>query len=194
MLGLPRTTDVRSISKVGLSVVTVTFEDDVDLYFARAQVQQRMQDATSSCPTGGADARAAGDGDGRGVPVSRRGRQTALDSLTWLRLTNVQEYMIKPLLRTVPGVAAVNAWGGLEQQFEVLADPAKLAGLRPHAARPRDRAREQQRELRRRLRRGPRRAPHAARARPRGRHDRHRQRRGGDARRRRRSTCATSPR
>src|SRR5947208_3298491 len=44
MLGLPRTTDVRSISKVGLSVVTVTFEDAVDLYFARAQVQQRMPD------------------------------------------------------------------------------------------------------------------------------------------------------
>src|SRR6185436_18563655 len=52
MLGLPRTTDVRSISKVALSVVTVTFEDDVDLYFARAQVQQRMQDAMMSLPDG----------------------------------------------------------------------------------------------------------------------------------------------
>src|SRR5206468_8730778 len=50
MLGLPRTTDVRSISKVGLSVVTVTFEDAVDLYFARAQVQQRMQDALHALP------------------------------------------------------------------------------------------------------------------------------------------------
>ena len=52
MLGLPRTTEVRSISKVGLSVVTVTFEDDVDLYFARAQVQQRMQDAAMQLPDG----------------------------------------------------------------------------------------------------------------------------------------------
>src|SRR5438034_1134828 len=51
MLGLPRTTDVRSISKVGLSVVTVTFEDAVDLYFARAQVQQRMQDALHALPS-----------------------------------------------------------------------------------------------------------------------------------------------
>src|SRR5204863_3160670 len=50
MLGLPRTIDVRSISKVGLSVVTVTFDDDVDLYFARAQVQQRMQDAAMQLP------------------------------------------------------------------------------------------------------------------------------------------------
>ena len=50
MLGLPRTTDVRSISKSELSVITVTFEDDVDLYFARTQVQQRMQDAMASLP------------------------------------------------------------------------------------------------------------------------------------------------
>src|SRR5439155_5093272 len=47
MLGLPHTQGVRSISKAGLSVVTVTFDDDVDLYFARTQVQQRMLDATS---------------------------------------------------------------------------------------------------------------------------------------------------
>src|SRR5438552_12540273 len=50
MLGLPRTREVRSISKAGLSVVTVTFDDDVDLYFARAQVQQRMQDAAMQLP------------------------------------------------------------------------------------------------------------------------------------------------
>src|SRR2546429_9161286 len=50
MLGLPRTSDVRSISKVGLSVVTVTFEDAVDRYFARAQVKQRMQDGLHALP------------------------------------------------------------------------------------------------------------------------------------------------
>src|SRR5207247_11132889 len=50
MLGLPRTTDVRSISKVGLSVVTVTFEDAVDLYFAWAPVQERMRDALHGWP------------------------------------------------------------------------------------------------------------------------------------------------
>ena len=50
MMGLPRTSGVRSISKAGLSVVTVSFSDDVDTYFARAQVQQRMQDAIASIP------------------------------------------------------------------------------------------------------------------------------------------------
>ena len=52
MMGLPRTRGVRSISKAGISVVTVSYDDDVDLYFARSQVQQRMQDATGSLPEG----------------------------------------------------------------------------------------------------------------------------------------------
>jgi cobalt-zinc-cadmium resistance protein CzcA len=130
MLGLPRTTDVRSISKAGLSVVTVTFEDDVDLFVARTQVQQRMQDAMASLPPGaepmlGPPATAMGEVF-QYLVESERG---ARDSLTLIDLSNVQEYVIAPLLRTVPGVATVNAWGGLEQRFEVLADPAKLAGF-----------------------------------------------------------------
>lgn len=141
MLGLPRTQSVRSISKVGLSVVTVTFDDDVDLYFARAQVQQRMQDAAAQLPPGsepmlGPPATAMGevfeylverapDADQKsgGAPDSTR-----TDSLSLMDLTTIQELTIKPLLRTVAGVADVNSWGGMQQQFQVLADPAKLAG------------------------------------------------------------------
>ena len=136
MLGLPRTTDVRSISKAGLSVVTVAFEDDVDLYFARAQVQQRVQDARTSLPPSaeamlGPPATAMGEvfqylvestdstGDRPGAPP---------DTAALIGLTNVQQYIIRPLLRTVPGVADVNTWGGMVQQFAILADPSKLAG------------------------------------------------------------------
>ncbi|MFL5504958.1 MAG: efflux RND transporter permease subunit, partial [Gemmatimonadaceae bacterium] len=130
MLGLPRTIGVRSISKVGLSVVTVTFEDDVDLYFARSQVQQRMLDATMQLPAGaqpmlGPPATAMGDVFQYLVESTVASR----DSPTLIDLTNIQEYTIRPLLRTVPGVANVNSWGGLQQQFEVLADPNKLAGF-----------------------------------------------------------------
>jgi cobalt-zinc-cadmium resistance protein CzcA len=134
MLGLPRTAGVRSISKVGLSVVTVTFDDDVDLYFARAQVQQRMQDARAQLPAGaepmlGPPATAMGEAFEYLVePAGGAGGDAARDSLTLIDLTNVQEYVIKPLLRTVPGVADVNTWGGLAQQFQVNADPSKLAG------------------------------------------------------------------
>ena len=129
MLGLPRTTAVRSISKVGLSVVTVTFEDDVDFYFARTQVQQRMQAALSALPAGadamlGPPATAMGEAFQYLVePDSQRA-----DSARLTDLTNVQEYIIKPMLRTVPGVADVRTWGGLMQQFDVQADPVKLAG------------------------------------------------------------------
>src|SRR6058998_2668794 len=50
------------------------------------------------------------------------------DSLSLMELKNVQEYTVKPMLRTIPGVADVNSWGGMVQQFHVLADPSKLAG------------------------------------------------------------------
>jgi len=131
MLGVPGTTEVRSISKAGLSVVTVGFEDGVDFYFARAQVQQRMQDVRGTLPERaepmlGPPATAMGEIFQYLVEPADSAQPS--DSLTLLALTNAQEYLIRPLLRTVPGVAEVNAWGGLEQQFEVLPDPAKLAG------------------------------------------------------------------
>ena len=132
MLGLPRTQGVRSIAKAGLSVVTVTFDDDVDLYFARAQVQQRMLDAMSHLPPGaepmlGPPATAMGEAF---EYLVERDTTATTDSSALIDLTNLQEYTIKPLLRTVPGVADVNTWGGMPQQFEVDADPSKLAGYR----------------------------------------------------------------
>ncbi len=131
MLGLPRTQGVRSISKAGLSVVTVTFDDDVDLYFARAQVQQRMLDAMTQLPAGaepmlGPPATAMGEVFE--YLVEHDTTAAPNDTVALIDLTNIQEYTIKPLLRTVPGVADVNTWGGMPQQFQVNADPAKLAG------------------------------------------------------------------
>jgi len=133
MLGLPRTTDVRSISKVGLSVVTVTFEDAVDLYFARAQVQQRMQDALHALPPNaeamlGPPATAMGEAFQYLVEHTDSAASRVTDTLSLIELTNVQEYIVKPLLKTVPGVAEVNTWGGMLQQFDVFADPSRLAG------------------------------------------------------------------
>ncbi|MEO8433077.1 MAG: CusA/CzcA family heavy metal efflux RND transporter [Acidobacteriota bacterium] len=124
MMGLPSTLGVRSISKAGISVVTVSYEDQVDLYFARAQVQQRMQDAVAALPAGYQPA--------LGPPATPMGEvfQYLVESPTvsLMELKNIQEYTIRPLLRTVPGVADVNSWGGMVQQFHVLADPNKLAG------------------------------------------------------------------
>ena len=124
MMGLPLAEGVRSISKAGLSVVTVSFGDDVDMYFARAQVTQRMQDATASLPRGYTPT--------LGPPATPMGEifqyLVESDELSLMELKNIQEYTIKPLLRTIPGVADVNSWGGMVQQFHVLADPGKVAG------------------------------------------------------------------
>src|SRR5215216_1847626 len=124
MMGLPRTLGVRSISKAGISVVTVSYEDDVDMYFARAQVTQRMQDAAGNLPQGMQPS--------LGPPATPMGEVfqylVESDSISLMELKNLQEYTIKPMLRTIPGVAEVNSWGGMVQQFHVLADPSKLAG------------------------------------------------------------------
>jgi len=125
MLGLPNTEDVRSVSKPGVSVVTITFRDDVDFYFARTQVQQRMLDAAMDLPDGYQPM--------LGPPSTAMGEAyqylVESDRLTPVELRNLQEYVIKPRLRTIPGVADVNAWGGEVQQYQVLTDPAKLAGF-----------------------------------------------------------------
>ena len=128
MMGLPRTQGVRSISKAGISVVTVRYDDDVDLYFARAQVQQRMQDAAGALPAGlqptlGPPATPMGEVFQYLVEATDPRRPVSL-----MELKTLQEYTIRPLLRTIPGVADVNSWGGLVQQYHVLADPGKLAG------------------------------------------------------------------
>ncbi len=124
MMGLPRTRGVRSLSKAGISVVTVSYDDDVDLYFARAQVTQRMQDAVGALPQG---VQAT-----LGPPATPMGEVfqylVLSDSLSLMELKSIQEYTIKPMLRTLAGVADVNSWGGMVKQFHVLADPSRLAG------------------------------------------------------------------
>src|SRR5580765_5980622 len=123
MMGLPRTQGVRSISKAGISVVTISYDDDVDMYFARAQVQQRMQDV-SGLPDGLRPT--------LGPPATPMGEVfqylVESDSVSLMELKNIQEYIIKPQLRTLPGVADVNSWGGMVQQYLVNVDPVRLAG------------------------------------------------------------------
>jgi cobalt-zinc-cadmium resistance protein CzcA len=121
--GLPGVARVRSISKAGLSDVTVTFNDDVDVYFARTQVQQRMQDAANSLPEGihpmlGPAATPMGE-------IFQYLVES--DSASLIDLRNLQEYTIAPVLRTIPGVADISTWGGMAQEFQVAADATRLA-------------------------------------------------------------------
>jgi len=119
--GLPRLTEVRSVSKFGFSQVTVTFEDDTDVFLARQVVAERTQTVELppdlERPTLGPVA--TGLGEVFHYLVLGRGKTPA-------ELRTVQEWIIAPQLRSVPGVAEVNAWGGDERQIQVVVDPVRL--------------------------------------------------------------------
>jgi len=121
MSGMPNLKLVRSMSKFGLSQVTIVFEDGTDLYFARAQVLERLQGVELppgiERPTMGPIA--TGLGEIYHYVVTAPG-----GDLTDSRV--LQDWVVKPQLRSVPGVAEVNSWGGLERQFQILADPVRL--------------------------------------------------------------------
>lgn len=123
MNGLPRLVEIRSISRYGLSAVTVVFEDGVDVYFARQLVAERLVQAREAIPEGLGNPEmgpvTTGLGDVfqftvEGEGVSAMERRTILD------------WIIAPRLRAVPGVTEVNTWGGLPKQYQVVVDPAKL--------------------------------------------------------------------
>ncbi len=127
MNGLPKLTEIRSISRYGLSAVTVVFEDGVDVYFARQLVAERLVQARESIPEGLGNPEmgpvTTGLGDVfqftvEGEGVSAMERRTILD------------WMIAPRLRAVPGVTEVNTWGGLPKQYQVVVDPARLQAHR----------------------------------------------------------------
>ena len=126
LMGVPGAQSVRSVSKFGLSLVTVPFPDDVDVYFARQLVQQRLSDAKGALPPGVEPALG---------PVSTPMGELyqyvlTSDSLTLTQLKTLHDYVVRPRLRTVPGVSEVNSWGGLTERVEVEVDPVRLAGYR----------------------------------------------------------------
>ncbi|MCP4676687.1 MAG: efflux RND transporter permease subunit [Deltaproteobacteria bacterium] len=122
MGGLPDVKQVRSLSKTGLSQVIVVFEDSVDTYFARQLVFERLQMAKEQLPEG-MDPEMGPISTGLGE-VFQYTLGSDRHSLTELR--TMQDWMIAPRLRMIPGVNEVNSFGGLVRQVHVLVDPDKL--------------------------------------------------------------------
>ena len=122
LAGMPRLVETRSISQFGLSQVTVIFEDNVDIYFARQLVQERLTSAAESLPEGVSPPSMGPVSTGLGeiYYVVVKGNQNLTEKRTIL------DGLVRPQLRTVPGLSEVNAYGGLEKQFQVLVDPGKL--------------------------------------------------------------------
>ncbi len=119
--GLPDLVNVRSISKFGLSQVVVTFEDRVEIYFARRLVSERL--GTVELPAGIERPEMGPVATGLGEVFHYIVTSDTRD-LTELR--TIQDWVIKPALRTVPGVAEINSWGGFEKQYQVRIDPTRL--------------------------------------------------------------------
>ena len=133
MAGLPDMVELRSLSKFGLSQVTMTFRDGIDLYRVRQLVTERLSGVLDELPPGLAPKLApvaTGLGeifyysldytpDAPHKPASREEQLMAL--------AQIQEYQVKPLLRGTAGVAEVNTSGGYEKQIVIQPDPARLA-------------------------------------------------------------------
>src|SRR5512143_331242 len=129
MRGLPHLEQVRSVSKAGLSVVTVIFEDGVDVYFARDRVLERLIEARERVPAGteiamGPVSTAMGEIYQYTLAGTRPAGMDETDYLTQVR--TVQDWILSPLLKSIPGVNEVNSFGGYIKQFHVTVDPNKL--------------------------------------------------------------------
>ncbi|MBX3551017.1 MAG: CusA/CzcA family heavy metal efflux RND transporter [Pseudolabrys sp.] len=129
MGGLPKLQYTRSLSRYGLSQVTVVFEDGTDIYFARQMVNERIQQVKDQLPAGIDTAMgpiSTGLGEIFMYTVETDPKLGGKVGPSPVDLRTAQDWIIKPQLRTVPGVVEVNTIGGFERQFHVLPDPTKL--------------------------------------------------------------------
>ncbi len=123
MAGIPKTTEIRSISKYGLSVVTVVFTDETSIYFARQLVSERMAEAEAAVPSQYGKPEMGPISTGLGEIFQFTVEN---DAMTLMQLEEVLDWQIAPQLRTVPGVVEVNSFGGQDRQYQVVLDPGRL--------------------------------------------------------------------
>jgi heavy metal efflux system protein len=132
MRGLPGLVTMRSATKYGISVITLVFRDDVDIYFARQQVHERLSDVSRGLPDGvesdmGPIASAMGEIYQYTLEPAPGGAAVGSDEVQRLtRLRTLQDWVVSPLLKGVSGVTEVNSFGGYIRQFELLVDPDRL--------------------------------------------------------------------
>ncbi|MEP6908788.1 MAG: efflux RND transporter permease subunit, partial [Pseudoxanthomonas sp.] len=134
LAGLPGLDYTRSLSRYGLSQVTVAFHDGTDIYFARQQVAERLQQARSQLPAGlepslGPISTGMGEIFMYTVDAKPDARKPDGSAYTPTDLRTLQDWVIRPQLRNVPGVTEVNTIGGYERQIHVTPDPVKLRAL-----------------------------------------------------------------
>jgi heavy metal efflux system protein len=121
MLGLPKKEEVRSLSKLGLSMVTVIFDDSVPMFQTRQFVAERLAQIASSLPQGVQPVLSP--------PATAFGelfQYTLSGPFNAMEMKDIQDWTIKNQLRTLPGVSDINSWGGESKQFQIKVDPVRL--------------------------------------------------------------------
>ncbi|HEY0882567.1 MAG TPA: efflux RND transporter permease subunit, partial [Archangium sp.] len=123
MSGIPKSTEVRSLSKYGLSVVTIVFRDDVDIFWARQLVSERLREAEDamSLQYGRPELGPISTGLGEVFQFALRN-----EDLTLMELHEQLEWYIAPQLRLVPGIVEVSTFGGEDRQYQVVLEPGRL--------------------------------------------------------------------
>src|SRR3989339_521110 len=123
MQNLPDIEEVRSVSKFGLSVVTVIFKENVDTYFGRQLVFERLQEAKGDLPPGLAEPELGPVTTGLGEIYQY---EVVGEAYTPMELRSIQDWIIKRQLAGIPGLAEVNTFGGELKQYQIQIDPQKL--------------------------------------------------------------------
>ena len=128
---IPDIIELRSISRLGLSVVTVVFKDGVDVYWARQQLNERLKEAEDAIPPGLAQIELAPISSGLGeiyqyrLAVSKGFEQ----KFTPMDLRTLQDWVVRREMLGTPGVADINSYGGFVKQYEIAINPARLSGM-----------------------------------------------------------------
>lgn len=128
---VPNIIELRSISRFGLSVVTVVFEDDVDIYWAREQIFQRLKEAEENIPdyVNSPELAPISTGLGEIYQYDVYAKKGYENKYSAVELRTIQDWIIIPQLQGIKGVAEVSTWGGKLKQFEIAVNPNMLNSL-----------------------------------------------------------------
>ena len=130
MTGLPGVTDMRSLNKNSLSIITLVFNDNTNVYFARQLVMERLMEVMEKMPDGIVPVLgpvSTGLGEIFQYTLDKPGdenKEISQEELTERR--TIQDWVVRPMLRSVSGVAEINSFGGFIKQYQALVDPDRL--------------------------------------------------------------------
>lgn len=130
MTGLPGLTDMRSLNRSGLSIITLVFTDNTDVYFARQLVMERLMEVRSRLPEDitpvlGPVSTGLGEVFQYTLDHPDDGKRK-LSEAELMERRSIQDWVVRPMLRSIPGVAEINSFGGYERQYQVLVNPDRL--------------------------------------------------------------------